>query len=217
MNLILASTSPRRYELLSLLDMPFNTTSVDIDESVLGEEMPTNYIERMVRQKTQAFINQCQKQVILTDMSLVLTADTIGVMPNGKDVLVKPINKADAFNMWKKMSDNQHEVWTAVQATLLNAQAEILWQRQITEVTSVQFTAIDEAEMESYWQTGEPADKAGGYAIQGKGAIWVKAIIGSYTNVVGLPLAQTKQLIEQSLNIINSMGYSSTLGSSLSD
>ncbi len=201
MNLILASTSPRRHELLSLLDIPFTTTSVEIDESILPQEMPTAYIERMVQQKTQAFISQCQNQAILTDTSLVLTADTIGVMPNGKDILIKPTDKSDAFQMWQKMSDNQHYVWTAVQATLLNPQAEILWQQQITEKTCVQFTAIDKAEMERYWQTGEPADKAGGYAIQGKGAVWVKSITGSYSNVVGLPIAETKELITQALNL----------------
>ncbi len=205
MNLILASTSPRRHQLLSLLDIPFTTTSVDIDESILPQEMPTAYIERMVQQKTQAFISQCQKQAILTDTSLVLTADTIGVMPNGKDILVKPTDKADAFQMWQKMADNRHFVWTAVQATLLNLQSEILWQQQITEKTSVQFTAIDNAEMECYWQTGEPSDKAGGYAIQGKGVVWVKSITGSYSNVVGLPIAETKALIEQAKQFIKQM------------
>ncbi len=206
MNLILASTSPRRHQLLSLLDIPFTTTSVDIDESILPQETPTDYIERMVQQKTQAFITQCQKQEILTDTSLILTADTIGVMPNGKDILIKPTDKADALQMWQKMADNQHYVWTAVQATLLNSQAEILWQEQITEKTSVQFTAIDNAEMERYWQTGEPSDKAGGYAIQGKGAVWVKSITGSYSNVVGLPIAETKALIEQASKIVYAQG-----------
>ncbi len=201
MNLILASTSPRRHQLLSLLDIPFTTTSVEIDESILPQETPTDYIERMVQQKTQAFISQCQQQEILTDTSLVLTADTIGVMPNGKDILVKPTDKADAFQMWQKMADNRHYVWTVVQATLLNPQAEILWQQQITEKTCVQFTNINTAEMERYWQTGEPSDKAGGYAIQGKGAVWVKSITGSYSNVVGLPIAETKALIEQALNL----------------
>ncbi len=205
MNLILASTSPRRHQLLSLLEIPFTTTSVDIDESILPQEMPTAYIERMVQQKTQAFIKQCQQQAILTDTSLVLTADTIGVMPNGKDILIKPTDKADAFQMWQKMADNHHFVWTAVQATLLNSQAKIFWQQQITEKTSVQFTAIDNAEMERYWQTGEPSDKAGGYAIQGKGAVWVKSITGSYSNVVGLPIAETKALIEQARQFIKQM------------
>ncbi len=125
MNLILASTSPRRHQLLSLLDIPFTTTSVEIDESILPQEMPTTYIKRMVQQKTQAFIKQCQKQAILTDTSLVLTADTIGVMPNEKAILVKPTDKADAFQMWQKMANNRHYVWTAVQVTLLNLQAEI--------------------------------------------------------------------------------------------
>lgn len=192
MHLILASTSPRRRELLSLLKLPFTTLSTDIDESMRAGELPTDYILRMVADKAMASIN------LLADISeptLILTADTIGVLANGKDILVKPTDKQDAFAMWQQMSGTHHEVWTAVQATLLNAKGEQVSSKQILEVTKVYFTELSHDEMASYWQTGEPADKAGGYAIQGLAGAWVERIEGSYTNVVGLPLAQVKQLI----------------------
>ncbi len=213
MNLVLASSSPRRYELLSLLDIPFTTISVDIDESILVDETPTAYIQRMVEQKAQAVINsQCLHSLIssrIANKSLILTADTIGVMPNGCDILVKPSDKADAFAMWQKMSNQLHYVWTAVQATVvvwdssasLASNPSVIWQQRIVEKTAVSFIELTQADMERYWQTGEPLDKAGGYAIQGKAGAWVSAIEGSYSNVVGLPLAQTKQLIESALSL----------------
>ena len=110
--------------------------------------------------------------------------------------------------MWQQMSDNTHQVWTAVQATqvLLSAKSsssptsgrafQIVNQQQITERTDVTFIPLTEEMMENYWDSGEPADKAGGYGIQGLGAAWVSRINGSYTNVVGLPLAQTVALIK---------------------
>ncbi len=213
MNLVLASSSPRRYQLLSLLDIPFTTISVDIDESILIDETPTAYIQRMVEQKAQAVINSQRLHSLVNsktaNKSLVLTADTIGVMPNGRDILVKPSDKADAFAMWQKMSNQCHYVWTAVQATVvvwdssdsLASNPSVIWQQRIVEKTAVNFIELTPADMERYWQTGEPVDKAGGYAIQGKAGAWVTGIEGSYSNVVGLPLAQTKQLIEFALNL----------------
>lgn len=207
-NLILASTSPRRRELLSLLDIPFTTASADIDESILANESPTDYIQRMVKQKAETFIASLDAKADVEKVNveidsplLILTADTIGVMPDGQSILLKPTDKADAFAMWRQMSANCHYVWTAVQATLVNtsidasANKQILWQQQILETTKVQFVELTEEDMEAYWQTGEPADKAGGYAIQGRAGAWVSRIEGSYSNVVGFPLAQVRELI----------------------
>lgn len=217
MNLILASGSPRRHELLTRAQLDFTVMSVDIDETPRVNESPKDYIERMVASKAEAALEQLNKKLNKklndrqTDLSaslIILTADTIGVLADGKTVLVKPDSREDAYRMWQQMSDDTHQVWTAVQATqvLLSAKSsssptsgrafQIVNQQQITERTDVTFIPLTEEMMENYWDSGEPADKAGGYGIQGLGAAWVSRINGSYTNVVGLPLAQTVALIK---------------------
>lgn len=217
MNLILASGSPRRHELLTRAQLDFTVMSVDIDETPHVNESPKDYIERMVASKAEAALEQLNKelnkklndrQIDLSESIIILTADTIGVLADGKTVLVKPDSREDAYRMWQQMSDDTHQVWTAVQATqvLLSAKSsssptsgrafQIVNQQQITERTDVTFIPLTEEMMENYWDSGEPADKAGGYGIQGLGASWVSRINGSYTNVVGLPLAQTVALIK---------------------
>lgn len=187
MDIILASTSPRRRELLALADLDFTVMSVDIDESFEAGESATDYILRMVNTKAAAACHNI-------DTALVITADTIGVLPDG-EILVKPVDKADAFAMWDKLSGGCHEIWTAVCATLVKA-GQIDAQKAMTVVTKVYFVPLTDTQKERYWATGEPKDKAGAYAIQGGAAAWVSRIEGSYTNVVGLPLAETLQLIE---------------------
>ncbi|MDP4543892.1 septum formation protein Maf [Psychrobacter sp. Sarcosine-02u-2] len=217
MNLILASGSPRRHELLTRAQLDFTVMSVDIDETPHVNESPKDYIERMVASKAEAALEQLNKelnkklndrQTDLSESIIILTADTIGVLADGKTVLVKPDSREDAYRMWQQMSDDTHQVWTAVQATqvLLSVKPssspnsgrtfQIVNQQQITERTDVTFIPLTEEMMENYWDSGEPADKAGGYGIQGLGAAWVSRINGSYTNVVGLPLAQTVALIK---------------------
>ena len=217
MNLILASGSPRRHELLTRAQLDFTVMSVDIDETPHVNEPPKDYIERMVASKAEAALEQLNKKLNKklndrqTDLSaflIILTADTIGVLADGKTVLVKPDSREDAYRMWQQMSDSTHQVWTAVQATQVSLTAkaanhpnyrlvlQIVNQQQITERTDVTFIPLTEEMMENYWDSGEPADKAGGYGIQGLGAAWVSRINGSYTNVVGLPLAQTVALIK---------------------
>ena len=197
MKIILASTSPRRQQLLALADIDFVTQSVEVDESVLPNESPQDYIVRMVEAKaTAAGQNLTDCYEVGEDHYLVITSDTIGVLADGLSILVKPTDKADAFAMWQKMSDTQHAVWTAVQLTVFDNQANRLYSENILEKTEVTFIELDEPAMETYWASGEPADKAGGYAIQGKGAAWVERINGSYTNVVGLPLSQTLAAIK---------------------
>lgn len=216
MNLILSSGSPRRRELLTRAQLDFTVMSVDIDETPHTNETPKDYIERMVATKAEAALKQLNKELKanhadcadLFESFIILTADTIGVLADGKTVLVKPDSREDAYRMWQQMSDNSHEVWTAVQATFVsltskatnNPTHEPVWQivnqQQITERTEVTFVPLTEEMMRNYWDSGEPADKAGGYGIQGLGAAWVSRINGSYTNVVGLPLAQTLELIK---------------------
>ena len=218
MKLILASGSPRRHELLTRAQLDFTVMSVDVDETPDANESPKDYIERMVATKAEAALQQLNKelnknlknnQTDLLESIIILTADTIGVLADGKTVLVKPDNRKDAYRMWQQMSDNVHEVWTAVQATQVALSSkvandlnhepvlQVVNQQQITERTEVTFIALSTETMSDYWETGEPADKAGGYGIQGLGAAWVSRINGSYTNVVGLPLAQTLALINK--------------------
>ncbi len=227
MDIVLASGSPRRRELLERAQLDFTILSVDIDETPLDNESPTAYIERMVATKADAAIQQLSdisqaNHDSLTSPFIILTSDTIGVLSDGKTVLVKPIDRDHAYSMWQRMSDNVHEVWTAVQATQVQLlpKAErspseptqclqIINQQRITERTEVTFIPLTTQMMSDYWDSGEPADKAGGYGIQGLGAEWISRINGSYTNVVGLPLAQTlaliKEITEGSMDAVNSL------------
>lgn len=214
MNIILASGSPRRRELLARAKLDFSLLSVDIDETQHDNELPKDYIERMVATKADAAIQQLNTRIKTGEESfseplIILTSDTIGVLPDGQTVLVKPIDREHAYSMWEQMSDSVHEVWTAVQATKISLlptlsdtpnqepHFQIINQKQITERTEVSFIPLTVDMMSDYWDSGEPADKAGGYGIQGLGAAWVSRINGSYTNVVGLPLAQTLALINE--------------------
>ena len=218
MDIILASGSPRRRELLERAQLEFSTLSVDIDETQHDDESPTDYIERMVATKAEAAIQQLASRLktdksCFSDSLIILTSDTIGVLADGQTVLVKPVDREHAYSMWQQMSDNVHEVWTAVQATYISLSSkvanspthepvfQIINQQRITERTEVTFIALTAEMMSNYWESGEPADKAGGYGIQGLGAIWVSRINGSYTNVVGLPLPQTLALIKNVTDI----------------
>ena len=218
MDIILASGSPRRRELLERAQLEFSTLSVDVDETQHDDESPTDYIERMVATKAEAAIQQLASRLktdksCFSDSLIILTSDTIGVLADGQTVLVKPVDREHAYSMWQQMSDNVHEVWTAVQATHVSLSSkvanssthepvfQIINQQRITERTEVTFIALTAEMMSNYWESGEPADKAGGYGIQGLGAIWVSRINGSYTNVVGLPLPQTLALIKNVTDI----------------
>ena len=218
MDIILASGSPRRRELLERAQLEFSTLSVDVDETKHDDESPTDYIERMVATKAEAAIQQLASRLktdksCFSDSLIILTSDTIGVLADGQTVLVKPVDREHAYSMWQQMSDNVHEVWTAVQATHVSLSSkaanssthepvfQIINQQRITERTEVTFIALTAEMMSNYWESGEPADKAGGYGIQGLGAIWVSRINGSYTNVVGLPLPQTLALIKNVTDI----------------
>ncbi|MGO2341042.1 MAG: Maf family protein [Psychrobacter sp.] len=213
MDIVLASGSPRRRELLERAKLNFSILSADINEIRYDNESPKDYIERMVATKAEAAIKQLNEKIQANKMNcaeqlIILTSDTIGVLPDGKTVLVKPVDREHAYSMWQQMSDNVHEVWTAVQATQISLLPDlanlttdyqqgfqVVNRQQITERTEVTFIPLTEPMMSDYWDSGEPADKAGGYGIQGLGAAWVSRINGSYTNVVGLPLSQTLALI----------------------
>lgn len=203
MNIILASTSPRRQALLALADIKFKTLNIDIDESMLDCETPTEYIIRMANTKNQQAITQLPDNP--NSDYLVISADTVGVLNN--KILTKPTNKEHAFEMWQTMSDNTHSVWTAVSLSLVrkNIQIQTIWQDDFIEKTQVTFIKLTPKMMRDYWQTGEPIDKAGAYAIQGRGACFVKSICGNYTNVVGLPLPKVISLIDYAKHITQNL------------
>lgn len=180
--LILASSSPRRQELLRQIGVPFSLSPVDIDEFIQPDETPQQYVQRLAQEKAQAASQQHPSATILGSDTCVVYQQSI---------LGKPVNNDHAAEMLKQLSGHRHQVITAV--ALLNAQH----QRVINVTTEVVFRSLSDNEIQAYIDTGEPADKAGGYGIQGLGAILVNRIEGSYSNVVGLPLTETAQLLQQ--------------------
>jgi septum formation protein len=181
--LYLASGSPRRRELLTQIGVPFTAISADIDETPLTHESPSAYVERLARGKAAAGCDA----VVSDSPFCVLGADTAVVL--GGKILGKPVDEADACAMLKMLSGNEHEVLTAI--ALIDG--EHCESRVVRSV--VRFRDITSEEATAYWASGEPRDKAGGYGIQGLGAVFVAGLNGSYSAVVGLPLCETAQLL----------------------
>ncbi len=179
----LASASPRRKELLSLLNVPFDILRVEVEEQRQPGESARAYVQRLAKEKSVAGWQACQ------GARPVLGADTIVVF--GEEVLEKPTDFADAQRILQLLSGKTHTVMTAVALTTVNGSDVVL---VCSDVTFRELTAEDIA---SYWQTGEPADKAGAYGIQGIGGKFVKHLNGSYSAVVGLPLLETDQLLQK--------------------
>lgn len=176
--LYLASTSPRRKELLQQIGLQFGILRIDIDETPLDDESPQNYVARLSAAKAQAGLEQCKN-----NDDLVIAADTTVVFD--QQIIGKPETEQQALHIWQQLSGKVHQVLTGF--TVANRQKT----RTMVVVTEVYFRVLSHQEMLAYWQTGEPKDKAGGYGIQGKGCLFVEKINGSYSNVVGLPLTET--------------------------
>ncbi|MFL9814596.1 septum formation inhibitor Maf [Stutzerimonas sp. VN223-3] len=181
--LFLASASPRRRELLTQIGVPFSLLAVSIDETPDPVESPDVYVQRLAREKALAGL------ALVDDASAyVLGADTTVVLD--QRILGKPIDKQDALATLQALSGREHQVLTAV---ALAGQADCV----VRLVSSrVRFRPVRPEEAEAYWTSGEPRDKAGSYAIQGWGAVFVSALEGSYSGVVGLPLCETAQLLD---------------------
>ncbi|WP_415844181.1 Maf family protein [Stutzerimonas zhaodongensis] len=180
--LFLASASPRRRELLTQIGVPFTQLSVSIDETPLGAELPDVYVQRLAREKALAGLARVEDE-----SACVLGADTTVVLD--QRILGKPIDKADALAMLQALSGREHQVMTAVAlASKSGCTVQLVTSR-------VRFRTIEPHEAEAYWASGEPHDKAGSYAIQGWGAVFVAAVEGSYSAVVGLPLCETAQML----------------------
>jgi len=181
---ILASQSPRRAELLKAAGFDFVTLPVNIDESVRHGETPTEHVKRLAEEKARAAAARTR-----AEGPVVLGADTIVVV--GADILGKPKDSDDALRMLQLLAGHSHEVLTGV-AVVTSEDTQVEVAR-----TSVQFAPLSNAEMSWYVSTGEPMDKAGGYAIQGLASRYVERIEGSYSNVVGLPVALVYKLLRR--------------------
>ena len=179
--LYLASASPRRRELLEQIGVPVQRVSCSVDEQVRPGESASAYVQRVTRDKVLAGV------VVAPAGAVVLAADT-AVVVDGR-ILGKPADREQAQEMLRLLSGREHEVMTAV-AVAQGAEVQL---ELVT--TQVRFRALREAEMAAYWDSGEPADKAGGYGIQGLGAVFVAQLSGSYSAVVGLPLMETASLL----------------------
>ena len=180
--LILASGSPRRAELLHQIGLAFEVQVADIDETPLSNEIPTAYVQRLASGKAAQVMSQNKVK-----NSLVLAADTTVVVDG--TIFGKPESHAQGLAMLARLSNRAHSVYTGIAVTDGD---RLVVQAVATEVT---FRTISASQAERYWRTREPLGKAGGYAIQGIGAVFIEAIVGSYSNVVGLPLAETEQLL----------------------
>ena len=181
MNLILASQSPRRKELMGLFHIPFTVRAADIDETMDSGRSPYDEVARVSRLKAEATPRGPD--------DVVIAADTI-VVCDGK-VLGKPKDEADAVAMLELLSGRDHQVMTGM--TVLRGSEAVTH----TEVTDIHFRPLSRQEIVSYVRTGEPMDKAGSYAIQGGAALFCERMDGDYYNVVGLPVCRLGQILRR--------------------
>ena len=179
----LASGSPRRRELLQQIGVPFKVIRVDLDETVGPGEAPLAYVSRLAAAKADAGWLGCGDQAEVP----VLAADTAVVL-DGR-ILGKPKDMHDAIKMLRDLSGRTHEVLTAISLRTSAGSCATVSRSSVT------FRPIDAQEARAYWETGEPLDKAGAYAIQGYAAIFIADLKGSYSGVMGLPLFETAQLL----------------------
>lgn len=181
-DLLLASRSPRRAELLRTLGVAFAVVDVEVDETPSTGESPSAYVERLARAKAEA------GRAASDDVLPVLAADTTVVCD--QEILGKPADAADAARMLRRLSGRWHSVFTGVALAGAGLTTVVV-------ETRVCFRELTEAEITAYWASGEPADKAGAYGIQGLGGALVARIEGGWSNVVGLPLAETLTLLSR--------------------
>lgn len=179
--LILASQSPRRQELLKQINIPFTVKGTNIDESVITTNNPLEKVKQLAKLKG--------KSIEITEQEVVVAADTVVAFQDR--IFEKPADEADAFNMIATLSGQVHNVYTGVMIHSL--QDQVLF----VERTEVEFWPLAETDINWYLNTKEPFDKAGGYGIQGSGAVLVKKICGDYFNVVGLPISRVVQELKR--------------------
>jgi septum formation protein len=221
--LVLASASPRRRELLTQAGFTFAVYPAHIPEDPYPGEDPIAYVTRLAREKAEAVFNELSKHPLCDDFSRIASVDAVSqgtasvvpkeskkdggaLAPEGpivvlgadttvtldKQILGKPENGADAARMLRLLSGRTHQVITGV-ALVTATHTEVA-----AEVTAVRFLTLSDADIADYIATGEPMDKAGAYAIQGRAARWIPRIEGDYFNIVGLPISLVTTLLEAS-------------------
>jgi len=185
--LVLASASPRRFQLLEQVGLrPDEVIAADIDETPRAKELPRQYVERLAREKSEAVRTRLPQSI--AEHAVVLGADT--VVACGRRILPKAEDDATVTKCLNFLSGRRHDVLTAV--ALIDPKGGV---RTRTVSTKVAFRRLSDAEIAHYVEKREGLGKAGGYAVQGRAAVFARAIIGSYTNVVGLPLTETHALL----------------------
>jgi septum formation protein len=188
----LASGSPRRRELLAQIGVPFKVLRTSVDEAIVAGEAPETYVVRLAKTKAASGWEVSRElrlpQRAASHEAPVLAADTAVVL-DGK-ILVKPANAHDGRRMLRELSGRTHEVLTGVAVATDQGMQSRLSRSEVT------FRVISAGEADEYWNTEEPQDKAGGYAIQGRAAVFVADLRGSYSGVMGLPLYETAELLE---------------------
>lgn len=183
-DIYLASASPRRRELLEQIGVRYRSLNVSVNETIMNNETPEHYVQRVALDKARAGRN-CLKQ---NQLRPVLGADTAVVVDDL--ILGKPGDRQDALAMLRQLSAREHRVLTAV--ALVDGKERIR-----LNTSTVSFRPLTEAECEKYWKTGECRDKAGAYAIQGYAAAFIRELRGSYSGVMGLPLYETAEILQQ--------------------
>ena len=181
MEVILASQSPRRKELMGLFHIPFIVRVSDADETMDPSLTAAEAVAQVSRRKAEA--------VIRGNDDVVIAADTIVVCAG--EILGKPKNEADASRMLHLLSNRDHQVMTGM--TLMRGEKSITH----TEITDIHFRQLSDREINAYIRTGEPMDKAGSYGIQGGAALFVDRMVGDYYNVMGLPVCRLGQLLKE--------------------
>ena len=181
MEVILASQSPRRKELMGLFHIPFTVRVSDADETMPPELSPAEAVALVSLRKAEAVPRQGD--------DLVIAADTIVVL--GKEILGKPRDPDDARRMLRLLSGRDHQVMTGM--TLLRGEKALV----CTEITDIHFRPLSDREIDAYVRTGEPMDKAGSYGIQGGAALFAERLVGDYYNVMGLPVCRLGQLLRE--------------------
>ena len=181
MELILASQSPRRKELLGLFHVPFTIRVADIDETMDFTKAPADEVARVSREKALAVARESDDTVIAADTIVVCDGKTLG----------KPHSKQEAVDMLKLLSGRDHQVMTGL--TVLRGEKSITH----TEITHIHFRQLTDGEICRYVDSGEPMDKAGAYGIQGGAALFVEKMVGDYYNVMGLPVCRLHGLLQE--------------------
>lgn len=187
----LASRSPRRKELLAQLKIKFQILDIEVDEAIIASETAMEYVQRLAIEKAMT-----GHQIATRKNIPVLGSDTCIAFQG--EIIGKPNTAAEAVNILSKLSGKEHTVMTAV---ALANESGYLFRVQTSKVA---FKDLSDAEIKAYINTGEPLDKAGAYAIQGLGAVFIRHIEGSYSGIMGLPLFETAELLNEfGINVVN--------------